>query len=499
MNVRFADHTGKSGTVEWLNNETGRTAFLADSEQYPIIVREMGAINRSAYGVIGNEEDGYLVKVRTLSNASSATDYSADRVVFENVLDSTQSWEGTITSEGAGTVSVGGQDYAFTYLDNRNGNDDATVRLNWPESSGNNMIVFPTVETSKGAKLAFYEPQTIDLSNFAGAGAETANVTGLMLPDGDGYTTVTVSRDGGVAANPVPSNYTITFGSSTAQTLRTNVTKGSVDGAIGSLTYNLTTVTGVNTNNTVKVYLEDPSSGLAITNPAIVLFEEQDESNNYQAVVIETAGAAVTSAGVGVSDIDFSWNGDADMSGNAYGAAGFQQETNTDMYEMMDQWGTLVTTDESNSDQYTTSVSYPDNQVTVLLYVDGLGAAGGTGSTTLGDVKVMDSELASSGMQAKNLVVVGGSCVNTVASTLLGGSAGCGASWTAATGAGTGEWIIQTLANPWASSKVATLVAGWEQADTANAATYLTTQNPMTTVGTKLKGTTSSAATTVTS
>ncbi|MEK6846799.1 MAG: hypothetical protein AABY16_01385, partial [Nanoarchaeota archaeon] len=164
--------------------------------------------------------------------------------------------------------------------------------------------------------------------------------------------------------------------------------------------------------------------------------------------------------------------------------------------EMMDQWGSLVTTDQSDSDQYAATISYPDNQVTALLYLDALAA--GSGSSTLGDVKVMDDELASSGVSGKNLVVIGGSCVNTAASTLLGGTAGCGTSWTAATGATTGEWVVQTFANPWGATKVATLVAGWEQGDTANAATYLTTQTVDTTVGKKLKGTTATAATAVT-
>ena len=228
------------------------------------------------------------------------------------------------------------------------------------------------------------------------------------------------------------------------------------------------------------------------------MFEEQDESNNYEAVIIKTGGAGTTTSGTGVTDVDFTWDGDTDMGTGTtgWGAAGVQTETDDDLYQMMDQWGTLVSTDQSDSDQWISTISYPDNQVSALVYVDALIA--GTGSTTLGNVKVMDDELATSGMSSKNLVVVGGSCINTAASTLLGGTAGCGSSWTASTGAGSGEWVIQTFASPWTASKVATLVAGWEQGDTANAATYLTTQNPKTDVGHKLTGTTATAATIVT-
>jgi hypothetical protein len=118
-----------------------------------------------------------------------------------------------------------------------------------------------------------------------------------------------------------------------------------------------------------------------------------------------------------------------------------------------------------------------------------------SGSGELGNIRLMASELSDSGMQTKNLISLGGSCVNTLSSQLLGGSAGCGLTWTAATGAGSGEWVIETFANPFSGTKVATLVGGWEQGDTANAATYLKTQTDiLTDVGHKLKGTNAATA-----
>jgi hypothetical protein len=101
-----------------------------------------------------------------------------------------------------------------------------------------------------------------------------------------------------------------------------------------------------------------------------------------------------------------------------------------------------------------------------------------TGGGVLGTVQVMDDELAGSGMQTKNLLIVGGSCVNSAAASVLDvPSPTCGAGWTSATGSGAGEWLIQSFANPWSSDKVATLVAGYEQGDTANGAEALTTQD----------------------
>ena len=153
----------------------------------------------------------------------------------------------------------------------------------------------------------------------------------------------------------------------------------------------------------------------------------------------------------------------------------------------------------SSSSQRSAKINYPGDQSYLETFLTGSGSSGGSGGE-LGNVNILASELAASTtMSGKNLIVVGGSCVNSVASTLLGTGAGCGASWTAKTSAGTGEWIIQTFANPWGASKVATLVAGWEAGDTQNAATYLTTQsNVDTSVGKKLTGTTATAATSVT-
>src|SRR3989338_5297495 len=339
--------------------------------------------------------------------------------------------------------------------------------------------------------MMLYEPLTINLSSDTGmTGLSTvptfANLTGILIPDGDGFTTTAIVTTG--LSGYLGGNWT--FGTSALNTSGNN----SINITAGKLTF---AVVAADVMGQVTVRLLDPQ-GARITVPSMVLLEEKDESNNYEAVILQSGGNGISTSSSQITDTDFTWNSDADMSGTAYGSVGFQSEADDDLYYMEDQWGTLVETDQSNSNAYVVTVSYPDEQVTAGIYVDGL--VEGTGSTTLGDVKVMDDELASSGMSVKNLIVVGGSCVNTAASSLLGGSAGCGASWTAATGATTGEWILQTFDNPWVStsSKVATLVAGWEQGDTANAATYLTTQNPETTVGHKLKGTTTTAATVVT-
>ena len=113
-----------------------------------------------------------------------------------------------------------------------------------------------------------------------------------------------------------------------------------------------------------------------------------------------------------------------------------------------------------------------------------------TSSGKLGNVIVMDSEVSS--VKDRNLIVVGGSCVNSVAATLLGvSSETCGPDWTKKTGVGSGEFLIQSFGNVGSvTSKTALLVAGYQEADTRAAATYLTTQNVDTAAGKKHKGNT---------
>jgi hypothetical protein len=113
-------------------------------------------------------------------------------------------------------------------------------------------------------------------------------------------------------------------------------------------------------------------------------------------------------------------------------------------------------------------------------------------STSTGVVVLKDSEASSA--SGKNLVVVGGSCVNTVAADLLGLSSGaCGADWETATGVGTGSYLIQTFSRT--GGKVATLVAGYTAGDTTNAAKAFTTQNVDATAGKKYTGTVATAIT----
>ena len=83
----------------------------------------------------------------------------------------------------------------------------------------------------------------------------------------------------------------------------------------------------------------------------------------------------------------------------------------------------------------------------------------------------------------KNIIVVGGSCINTMAADLLGGKF-CGAEFTAKTNVQAGQVLIQTFDR--GDGKVATLVAGYYAEDTTRGVMELLKGNINIAVGEKV-------------
>jgi hypothetical protein len=125
------------------------------------------------------------------------------------------------------------------------------------------------------------------------------------------------------------------------------------------------------------------------------------------------------------------------------------------------------------SDRGKAVITYSGQEAYAEVYLSESSATISSGSA--GAVMVKDSEVSS--VSTKNLVVVGGSCINSAAAALVGG-AYCGEEWTTATGVGANQYLVKGYATSGITSKLALLVAGYEAADTAAAATYLTTQKP---------------------
>jgi len=134
---------------------------------------------------------------------------------------------------------------------------------------------------------------------------------------------------------------------------------------------------------------------------------------------------------------------------------------------------TEVLEDESG-DQESVTLNYHGGESYGEVYLTSSEATV-TGDGSSGVMYVKDTEVGS--VATKNLIVVGGSCINSAAADLVGG-AYCGASWTEATGVGSGQFLIKGYADSTITSKMALLVAGYDAADTVNAATYLRNEKP---------------------
>lgn len=171
------------------------------------------------------------------------------------------------------------------------------------------------------------------------------------------------------------------------------------------------------------------------------------------------------------------------------GVTMLETEDGSDQYEgyVVSELATKFFLDKPTTGLNDLTVEYHDTEAYADVFVSETGAAVVVAEGAGRVLAVTDTESVS----AKNLIVVGGSCINSVAADLLGGAL-CGADFEARTGVGAGSFLIETFARD--GGGVATLVAGYNAADTTNAARYLTTQTVDTAVGTAYKGTTSTSA-----
>jgi hypothetical protein len=481
MSIQFTEQGGYDATVDFAHNESD-TWRLADDSNFSIGVREMATLSyasgATSYIVLGNEDFGHMLELYDVYNQTTGTSsITNDRVKFRDVFTG-ENYETTFTStEASGTIDVDGKRYTVTFSGT---GESASVYVKYPTSESadaDTFVVYPTIETAMGALVQFYEPLTFsNLSGIDNAGTYATSVT-FQFPDGEGYTPAVLTYAGSVGNELWDVTGAATFTLNTSMVNSTTLT-------IGTVTYNLTS-TGAG-NDTVIYMINPESSAAQIDNPAVVLWEaKDDDSSKYHAIVVDLEGNAASMGsstnGVGVNDVLFS----SDLYHNSATRA-----SDSDFTEDIDWWGTLVTTDASDSDQKTVTISYPKNQVYASIYVgaaDSVVSSGTTGS--IGDVLVMDSE--ASTVSSKNQIIVGGSCINSAAASLVGG-AKCGSAWTDATGVGSGQFLIQSFAGT--SGKVSLLVAGYASADTVNAATYLRNNVVDTSVGKKYIGTSSTSA-----
>lgn len=214
--------------------------------------------------------------------------------------------------------------------------------------------------------------------------------------------------------------------------------------------------TGINYNKVVS------DKGLVITLPEadgtnmIVDFREADDDDNIN-------GGAIFQANVSSRDDDTIYA--KFIAGNTTAKKEVEDRSYVAYTNGTYGLSTMISTNEPSSGAYDYSIKYYGQEVPADVVVSGgANVIESDDPTSLGIMTITDTEAAAS---TKNLIVIGGSCVNSLAADLLGVSAGsCGS----ASGLVSGQAMIKSFART--GGKVAVLIAGYEKSDTAKAATF---------------------------
>jgi hypothetical protein len=258
------------------------------------------------------------------------------------------------------------------------------------------------------------------------------------------------------------------------------------------MTWNWTNATTVMTVSGLANSLSSVCNFNSTFGPAILYMEPKkwDDGTYGDWLCIPMTTAGTTEIAVGTPLFNSTNSGMVTLTSDTY------------LQQGIDEYGTLVNFESRTNENGKATLAIPSSQMylDVVFAEDAATVSTGgdtTGGTTqLGDILVKDSEV--SNVAEKNLIIVGGSCINSAAAALVGGSL-CGPAWYAKTGVGSGQFLIKGYAdadNGALTNKLALLVAGYDAADTVNAATYLKTRNPDTSK--EWVGTSATSATLVT-
>jgi len=449
VKVTFTDYKNNAQSIEFAHHNT-TLLHLADDNDRDIHVVEGESVYKYEYVLFGKEDYGHLVQVTNIRNSTGTTN---DYITLKDVMDSStvyriESW----SKEGEGSIVIDGKSYTVSFVDD---GSNPYITIDDPQSSSGSKVVYPTIRTNKGADLAFVANATIDLSGMNGKD--------IILPTGTVDVTLVNATDG---------SYNLTSGSTTVL-LDTGSDGSAKTLAVGNVTYKFSVTSTVN-QTIINVN--------GVTTPAILLKEEENTGDVYNAVIVDTEGAGTSTDGVGVNDVK--------MTGTSYNDVGTSDD---DITEDLDYYGTFVKVDATDSDQKTATIYYPDNQMTIDIFVAPTTATittGEGGEVTYEEVvPIADEGIAAldtdgvveSAKTSKNLILVGSPAVNRLTAQALGVPYPTyGSQWTADENMsakvqipGEGNAVLNMVNDAFTEGKVALVVAGWSAADTQAACTVL--------------------------
>jgi len=469
--------TAADTTLAYLN--------LSDGNGYRIHVVENETMVVNDKILVNSGDKGRILQLTSIGTGTS----SSDKISFQDVI-TAENFDFSTGFNNGTSRNIDGQPY-YVQANASGSSTTKWATLTWGAGSaqgnpGTQTTLFPRIKTKNGGWFTVLSAVNI------------TNAITYSVPGVDSLT----SYESGTAFTFTNNQTNITVGKIVYEINATNATGTTSSGSLTSVVLGGAGGARCNFNNFNATYSGTnvmwPSA--AFSGPAILFQEEKTSagsgSTNGEYVCIPLGNEASGNNLIPAVGTPVYSDGLADGNNGASTLATLSSAATKSQGVTI--WGTLIERDTTDANKVT--LMYPDTQmladvlfsapeVTVENTDDG--TTTGTGIKELGSVTVSDSEASS--VSDKNLIVVGGSCVNSVAASLLGGAL-CGADFESKTGVGAGSFLIQTFDRT--GGKVATLVAGYNAGDTTNAAKYLTTQKlDVEKAGTKYKGTSATEAT----
>ena len=246
---------------------------------------------------------------------------------------------------------------------------------------------------------------------------------------------------------------------------------GSADGVLSNyIRTQHNALINITDTNASTVWDENNTAGTSSTWTVTLSIDDTDRDGDQYTV--STADEIFTATFANNSDNEIT----ATYSGGDYSSWITDPDDNT-RATWIDTYGNEIEYSNPSGSPAIITVKIPESIVEPIVQISS-GSIVGAGATTTGGLApiIADSEISS--YENKNLIVVGGSCINKVAAKLLGSDSPlCGADFTAKTNVGAGSYIIDTFISPYNPDKVAMLVAGYEAADTTAAAQRVVDDN----------------------
>lgn len=464
VKFKTALSSGKEGSLYYAHDSDGtsdsslNTVLLADSANYSIHVVEGEAINLSDYMVVNAGDKGRILQLKTVGVGYG----SSDKTSFVDAITG-DTYDFTMNGNTS-SLNIDGQTYYIAIV------PQSSANVTWGTGAasgtpGSVTNLFPRIQLPSGSWMSFL-----------GRTTTISNNTKYALPGVDSLSTY-------------ESGTYLTYGNAS----RNGTTFGRITYDVNWSTDNAAGVTGTLGNLSISS-AGTPCVFNATNGPAIIIQEEKtvigSGSTNGDVICVPLTSEGTNTLSPAVGTPLFS---------DGTSISGLNLASNTNKAQAMDIFGTFIERDTTNNNMITVQV--PSQQMFADVLVTSASATVTPGSSGSGSVKslgsVMYKDSEASSISNSNLIVVGGSCINTVAAELLGSSSPlCGANFEQATGVGANSFLIQTFSR--SGGKVATLVAGYNADDTTNAGTYLTTQTVDTTVGKKYVGTSATQASLVT-